>query len=984
MASLPAPAFMSPPNLKPKFSTPVALAAVITPGGGESQPKQSETTRTVLPANPAGQFQLVLKTPSRNIKNLEDFMSSGPLTDPGQGSRRHKKMQEGDASFLSSASPANKYGTYGKGGRGRSARAITRSARSKNSNPSVSQSYQSNPFRSASVKKDTSNTLRRSKLPSKPAFSTFNRGSAKKRPSLTTLNGCSSSPNLIEPENDENAAPNTIPSPRSSNSPGKLALNPLEVPKRNSQQKGKRPNPNAKMPKQSQSTYKQQLLGMGAKAQMAESLSSQSASKVQSTSTSAPVEEMRTSARNLFKDTVATPSPGKKSTPKDPSESPLFKQVDSNERNRRRGVEKGTLELEFEEAGSATPGNSGSKHKPKDMMTKQITREELLQFMDNETEEVDAEMDEAISNIDIDETVAVLLSPTKKRRTPTRKSGQKMIQPHQHITPTVNLMSQKITPEVLNSLLVVESDDDEEGAEEDDTARMIDMDDGETSEEDEEELIGSAIDDDYEDPSEFPLSTDLMRKKFMPEDFNSINDEDIEEEVIDVDAAEASPMRVSSTFSEASEVEEDEGLGGVEDCIEGFKVSGCLSPAASDVDEEVTELEGEGVGDLDLSDDFAEEPTLDAKISSGEIKQLMSDFGRGEGKEGDDDDANEDSDDEVSLGGVFAGDIQMLGPWNDLDEYDVMYKVPLDINGKVKRRRRRNRHRFRPFHMSLWSIPETDDGIPMTSSDDVAKTHRRPSAPTVEDILYGSSSNSSDSNNNNNNDDENKPPTKSKTSKKKSKKSSSKNRIQEVITNSKPKTPTKARAPRRFNRRSQKILKSNGEEVVATKEAPNLGGTIDLGKTSSKLTIGNDTYGQWFTEQIGWGDEEDDEEDGFDKGEIIGLFGCIERKDFSGLSLALLGENGDDDCSLFHDVRDDYGNTLLMACCHGGFKRGVKLFVKNGWDPNARNKYGNTALHFAWERGQHKIAEYLKKKGADDEIRNEMGLTPYERVGVDE
>lgn len=186
---------------------------------------------------------------------------------------KHKRI---DGSFLSSASPHHT-NTNGNSSRGRSARAIARSARSKNSNniAAVSQSYQSNPFRSASVKKDMSNTLRRSQLPSKPAFSSFNRGSAKKRPNLTTLNGYSSSPNLISPENDENAAPNTthIPSPSSSNSPGKLALNPLEVPKKNSQQKGKRPNPNARMPKQSQSTYKQQLLGMGNK-------STQSASKV--------------------------------------------------------------------------------------------------------------------------------------------------------------------------------------------------------------------------------------------------------------------------------------------------------------------------------------------------------------------------------------------------------------------------------------------------------------------------------------------------------------------------------------------------------------------------------------------------------------------------------------------------------------------------------------------------------------------------------
>ena len=78
-------------------------------------------------------------------------------------------------------------------------------------------------------------------------------------------------------------------------------------------------------------------------------------------------------------------------------------------------------------------------------------------------------MNEAMSKIDIDETVAVLISPTKKTRS-GRKAPVAAVLPKPHITPTVNLMSQKITPEVLKSLLVVE----DEEADEDDTARIID------------------------------------------------------------------------------------------------------------------------------------------------------------------------------------------------------------------------------------------------------------------------------------------------------------------------------------------------------------------------------------------------------------------------------------------------------------------------------------------------------------------------------
>ena len=219
------------------------------------------------------------------------------------------------------------------------------------------------------------------------------------------------------------------------------SLNPIELPPRRTaaQLKSRRPNPNAKLPKSNTA--------------------------------------MRSSARNLFKEGIQSPHELTEGTTTISSSSPLFKQVDSGERYRRRGIEKGDGELQLSNFSTprrrggvpAKPLSSGGK--PKDMMTRQITREELLQFLDEESEggaptpnhegaeDGDDELNQVLSNIDLDETVAVLLSPTKKRRsTPSRGRGNKII----HKTPVATLMSQKITPEVLNDLLKEEEEEEEE------------------------------------------------------------------------------------------------------------------------------------------------------------------------------------------------------------------------------------------------------------------------------------------------------------------------------------------------------------------------------------------------------------------------------------------------------------------------------------------------------------------------------------------
>ena len=85
---------MSPPVLKSKFSTPVSLAAVITPAGKEVSHGGNDRSGLAQAKGP-GPF-LVLKTPSRSRD--ASFMSSGPLTDPG--GRRHS-----NPSIMSGISP---------------------------------------------------------------------------------------------------------------------------------------------------------------------------------------------------------------------------------------------------------------------------------------------------------------------------------------------------------------------------------------------------------------------------------------------------------------------------------------------------------------------------------------------------------------------------------------------------------------------------------------------------------------------------------------------------------------------------------------------------------------------------------------------------------------------------------------------------------------------------------------------------------------
>lgn len=49
------------------------------------------------------------------------------------------------------------------------------------------------------------------------------------------------------------------------------------------------------------------------------------------------------------------------------------------------------------------------------------------------------------------------------------------------------------------------------------------------------------------------------------------------------------------------------------------------------------------------------------------------------------------------------------------------------------------------------------------------------------------------------------------------------------------------------------------------------------------------------------------------------------------------------------DVRDQFGNTILITACQNGNKRVAKCVLRRGADINARNFKGNTPLHYCYQ-----------------------------------
>lgn len=81
------------------------------------------------------------------------------------------------------------------------------------------------------------------------------------------------------------------------------------------------------------------------------------------------------------------------------------------------------------------------------------------------------------------------------------------------------------------------------------------------------------------------------------------------------------------------------------------------------------------------------------------------------------------------------------------------------------------------------------------------------------------------------------------------------------------------------------------------------------------------------------------------------------------------------------NVRDMYGNTLLVIACQNGNKRIAKSVLRRGADINARNHKGNTPLHYCYTYGYgDTLGQYLIKKGADPSLRNNAGRPVMEGI----
>jgi len=138
----------------------------------------------------------------------------------------------------------------------------------------------------------------------------------------------------------------------------------------------------------------------------------------------------------------------------------------------------------------------------------------------------------------------------------------------------------------------------------------------------------------------------------------------------------------------------------------------------------------------------------------------------------------------------------------------------------------------------------------------------------------------------------------------------------------------------------------------------------------------SDTYGAWMQKQYG-----------HISNTFTPFFEALENRNFTELESLLdtLFDSGDhftcdNTNSLLDTPRDDYSNTLFMAACHTGSKRGIRWCLSHGANVDCQNMYGNTGLHFAVEFGLAKISIYLRERqNASTEIKNDLGLTCNER-----
>ena len=81
------------------------------------------------------------------------------------------------------------------------------------------------------------------------------------------------------------------------------------------------------------------------------------------------------------------------------------------------------------------------------------------------------------------------------------------------------------------------------------------------------------------------------------------------------------------------------------------------------------------------------------------------------------------------------------------------------------------------------------------------------------------------------------------------------------------------------------------------------------------------------------------------------------------------------------DVRDNYGNTLLIIACQNGNKKTAKAVLRRGANINCRNNKGNTPLHYCYTFGYgDTLGSYLMTKGADSSIRNNAGKLAWDGI----
>jgi len=86
------------------------------------------------------------------------------------------------------------------------------------------------------------------------------------------------------------------------------------------------------------------------------------------------------------------------------------------------------------------------------------------------------------------------------------------------------------------------------------------------------------------------------------------------------------------------------------------------------------------------------------------------------------------------------------------------------------------------------------------------------------------------------------------------------------------------------------------------------------------------------------------------------------------------------DTGLSPDLRDEFGNTVLIIAAQNGNKRITKICLRRGANINAQNFRGQTSLHYCYAFGYVELGRYLESKGANPKIRNEFGLDCYEGI----